>query len=94
MSAPASPLRPPPRGLLTTAGYGIACALFLFGVVFFLQTRDPRVIVFGAIAAGVVALLARGVGAPGAGRVAARCRECRAPNPEGARSCNECGKPM
>lgn len=59
-------------------------------------------LIFGVIAAFMVLAIASAVtgggfgsfGAADAAGVRVRCQSCRALNPEDARYCNQCGKPM
>ena len=69
-----------------------AFAIVVAGVLFFFQTRDPMLLFFGLIAAGMFWLVVH-LSRSGAGSgVFVRCGSCRSLNPEAARFCNQCGK--
>lgn len=75
--------------------YAITVIVGALAILFFFQTRDPMVLIFGIVAAAMLWLVGlllardrRGL----AGGVAVRCPSCRALNPEAARFCNQCGK--
>ena len=80
----------------------LALVVGILAILFFFQTRDPMVLIFGVIAAFMILAIASamtgggfgGFGPPDAGAVRVRCASCRALNPEDARYCNQCGKPM
>jgi hypothetical protein len=88
--AAAPPASPFPLWAFVASGLVIA-----FAVLFFFQTRDPMILIFGLMAAGmvwVVALLVRLLSGGMGGGVVLRCPSCRGLNPESARFCNGCGK--
>lgn len=75
---------------------GLVVSVALFSLLFFFQTKDPMILVFGVIAAVILwSLLARGgrwVETPTQIRV--RCTACRALNLEDAKFCSSCGRAL
>lgn len=75
--------------------YVVTTALVVFGVLFFFQTRDPMILLFGLIGAGMFWLVVHLMrGAAGPTGVLLRCPSCRDLNPGTARFCNQCGKDL
>lgn len=74
----------------------VSSILVALGLLFFVQTRDPMLLIMpifwaGLLLFGVAALKAlRG----GLGGVRVKCRECGALNLEDAKFCSACGKSM
>lgn len=70
--------------------------LFAFGVLFFVQTKDPMILVMavfsGAIVLGIGLLVAAAASGALGGGVKVRCRACAALGPEGAAYCGSCGE--
>ena len=90
-AAPASPEIP-------SWAYVVAGLVGVFSVLFFFQTRDPMILIFGLMSAGmlfgVVWLVSASRGGALGGRVMVRCPSCRGLNAEDARFCSQCGKAM
>ena len=75
--------------------YVVSAALVVFGVLFFFQTRDPMILLFGFVAAGMFWLVVHLMrGAAGPSGTLLRCPSCRNLNPGNARYCNQCGKEL
>lgn len=81
--------------LLATLAVGVLTVLYFF------QTRDPMMLVFGIIAASLVWVVASGragwgsaAGVPPAQQIRVKCRSCGGLNPEDAKYCNACGKSL
>lgn len=68
----------------------------LFAVLFFFQTRDPMILIFGLVAIGILWAVMMSVGRGGAGApdVRVRCPACRALNLEDAKFCSQCGRAL
>lgn len=68
----------------------------LFSILFFFQTMDPMILVFGAIAAVMLYLMmvrgSRWLEMPQQHQVRVRCPSCRALNLEDAKFCAQCGR--
>ena len=106
MQPSAPPQRSPYARWILSA---IAVAIITFAVLFFVQTRDPMILIFGIIAAFMALAIFRpyrywgwgygpmwgyGPAQPPTEIVKVRCAACRALNEENARFCHQCGKPM
>jgi hypothetical protein len=74
--------------------YLASVAIGMFAVLFFFQTRDPMILIFGIILAAMLWLAMYFARAPNGfrGTVMLRCGSCRGLNPESAKFCNQCGK--
>jgi len=107
MAPPAAPAR---NDAWRWALYALPGLLFVFAILFFFQTRDPMILIFGIVGSAIAAAAMRGWRGgyygygPGYGWgptiaqtievVKVRCASCRALNEEAARFCQQCGKPM
>lgn len=74
----------------------VVAAVAAFAVLFYLQTRDPMILLFGIVSAAMVAFVMHLVAAQKAGELSAsvrvKCRACGGLNAEDAKHCSACGK--
>ena len=79
----------------TLIRYGLTGLFAVLGILLFFQTRDPMILIFAVIAAGILNLVL-GVGAfrAGATQVRVKCRSCGALNLDDAKYCSQCGRSM
>lgn len=77
-------------------GNGVALLLVALGVLFFFMTKDPMILIFALVAAAIALVIANAarLRPPQAEVVRVRCRECSGLNPEAARHCMACGRPL
>jgi hypothetical protein len=103
------PSAPPPSSDPSRWVFPIVAVVGLaFAILFFFQTHDPMILIFGLMAIFIASLIFRsrrwmwgygpmwavGPAQPPAEVVKVRCPACRALNEENARFCHQCGKPM
>lgn len=73
----------------------LTVAIAGFSILFFFQTKDPMILIFGIVAAGLVLgvlIVARLLRSGLFGGVRVRCRECSALNLEDAKFCSQCAQ--
>jgi hypothetical protein len=73
--------------------WALMLAIGLFAVLFFFQTRDPMILIFGIIAASVYHFVRRGSRAQGT-EIRVKCIACGGLNLEDAKFCSQCGRAM
>lgn len=94
--------RPASGGVRIPVWASIAAGvLVVLSVLFFFQTKDPMILLFGVVAAAMLVLVAVAIAflaalAPrlSGGGVQVRCRACGALSPAASRYCGACGKEL
>lgn len=69
--------------------WGLAIGILALCIVFFFQTRDPMIIVFGIIAAAITATVVWML-AGGGTKILVKCSACSVLNDEDAKYCKAC----
>ena len=69
--------------------WGIGSLVIVLSILFFFQTRDPMLLIFGIIATTMVAVSLR---PPSGVLIRVKCTACGALNEEHAKFCSQCGR--